>query len=151
MIKKILKFIIILIPWLLSTILIKDTSFFETINKPTITLPIFIIEYLYILSYFLITICIYKILDKNFLNDIKPFIKIILINFIFSQLYLVILLVFKNIFLSFVDSVIILLSSLFLYYEAKEIDADASKYLIFYLYFNLYISILNLVIYFMNF
>ena len=56
-----------------------------------------------------------------------------------------------NPFLGFVDSVAILITGLFLYYETKELDEKASKYLLPYVIFNLYATILSLTVYFMNF
>ena len=57
----------------------------------------------------------------------------------------------KNIFLGFIDCIIIFITSLSLYDETKKLDEKASKYLLPYIFFSLFAVILSLTIYFMNF
>ena len=56
----------------------------------------------------------------------------------------------ENTFLGFVDSIAIFITSLFLYYETKELDEKASKFLLPYVFFSLYATILSVTIYFLN-
>lgn len=56
----------------------------------------------------------------------------------------------QNTFLGFADALAILITSLMLYYETKEIDEKSSKFLLIYVYFSLYATILSLGIYFLN-
>ena len=67
-----------------------------------------------------------------------------------SVLFIFILFYFKNVFLSFIIALANFITSLFLFYETKSLDKKASNYLIFYVYFNLFATILMLTIYFMN-
>ena len=71
-------------------------------------------------------------------------------NYIFNQLFTFFFFSLKNIFLGFVDIVLTFITSLFLYYETKEINEKASLFLIPYTLFTLFALILNLTIYFMN-
>ena len=113
-------------------------------------LPIYVISIFYIISYLLITLNVVKMIDLNFTSDIKGYLKTWLFNVIFLNLYFIILLNFKHIFLAFVTSLMCLISSLFLYYEAKEIDQYYSRLIIPYVLLNTYLGLLNILTYFIN-
>ena len=148
--KKIILFVVCLLPWFLSSIFISDTSFYETLNLPFFALPSFAYGIVWSILYILIAISIYKIYSNNNFKDIKEYNIALLLNYIFNQLYTFLLFNLNNLFLSFVDSLIILISSINLYNETKKLDESASKFLIPYIIFNVFATILSITIYFMN-
>lgn len=150
--KKIFVFIICLLPWFLSGILFSSyTDFFDTLNLPWFALPKSLYGIVWTILYILIAISIYKIYQKYNFKDIKGYNQALFSNYLFNQLYLFFMFFLKNPFLGFVDSVAILITSLFLYYETKELDDSSSKFLLPYVLFNLYATILSITVYFMNF
>ncbi len=148
--KKIILFVVCLLPWFLSSIFISDTSFYETLNLPFFALPSFAYGIVWSILYILIAISIYKIYSNNNFKDIKEYNIALLSNYIFNQLYTFLLFNLNNLFLSFVDSLIILITSINLYTETKKLDESASKFLIPYVIFNVFATILSITIYFMN-
>ena len=149
MIKKILRFIIILIPWFLSSLICNDYSYFNSINTPFFTIPKPLFGIVWTILYILIAISIYKVSTSNY-YDLKEYKKNLFYNYIFNQLFTIIFFCIKNNFLAFVDVLLTLITSLFLYYETKEIDKKASKFLLPYVFFLIYAFILSITIYFIN-
>lgn len=149
--KKVFIFIIILVPWFLSSLLFRDClSYFDTINIPFFALPKQLYGIVWGILYILISVSIYKIYQNNRLKDVKNYNLILLINYIFNQLYLFLFFCLKNPLLGLIDALLIFISSLYLYIETKELDKDSAKYLVAYIIFNIYASILSITIYFMN-
>lgn len=149
--KKVFLFIIILVPWFLSSLLFRDClSYFDTINIPFFALPKQLYGIVWGILYILISVSIYKIYQNNRLKDVKNYNLILLINYIFNQLYLFLFFCLKNPLLGLIDALLIFISSLYLYIETKELDKDSAKYLVAYIIFNIYASILSITIYFMN-
>ena len=147
MFKKILKFLICLLPWFLSSIICSDYSFFNEINTPAFALPRWAFAPLWITLYILIAISIFITTDGYITKDYK---KDLLYNYIFNQLYTIVFFCFRSTFLGFIICLFTFLTSLFLYYETKELKKDASKFLIPYVLFLIYATILSLTIYFIN-
>ncbi len=139
---KIFKLLLYFLPWFLSNILFKvDTNFYETINKPFFTPPALVFVIIWPILYFLIALALYKNKNKN--KNIT-FYKSLVINYFSNQIYTFLFFNIKSPFIAFIDSIIVFISSLFLYNETKN------KYLILYIIWNLFITILSLTIYFMN-
>ncbi|MBP3461755.1 MAG: tryptophan-rich sensory protein [Bacilli bacterium] len=149
MFKKILKFILLLAPWFLTSIVFNDYSYFDSINLPFFTIPKFLFSIIWPILYILITISVFKVSNSNYFN-LKEYKKDLIYNYIFNQLYTIIFFYLKNNFLAFIDVLLTLLTALFLYYETKEINKKASIYLIFYIIFLIYALILSISIYFIN-
>ena len=60
--KKVLKFILFLLPWLISGLLFKvDFKYYDMLNLPSFVLPSKLIGIIWIIIYLLITISLYKI------------------------------------------------------------------------------------------
>ncbi len=149
--KNILKFIIILIPWFISGLFFQNqTSFYESLNLPFFAFPNYLYGIIWTILYLLITISIFKIQKEYTISQTKQYYKILLINYIFNQLYTFIFFRLQNLFLAFIDCIIIFITSLSLYDETKKLDDKASTYLLPYVFFGLYAVILSLTIYFMN-
>lgn len=149
--KNILKFILILIPWFISGILFPDVgNFYDKINLPIFALPDYLYGIVWTILYILIAISIYKIYKEYNFSEVKDYNKSLILNYITNQLYTFILFRLNNLFLAFVDTILILITALSLYDETKKLNEKASKLLIPYILFTIFAVILSLTIYFMN-
>ena len=148
--KKLIIFIISFIIWIIPSIFIRDYSFYNELNLPFFALPKWAFPIIWTILYILISISISIIYNMYQPKYIKDYNKSLISNYIFNELFTYVLFVFKNLFFSFVIALSNLITSLFLYYETKSLDENASKYLLFYVYFNVFATILSLTIYFIN-
>lgn len=150
--KKILKFILFLLPWFLSSIIFPfDMNYYNSLNLPFFAIPKFLFPIIWTILYFLIAYSVYQISEVYSFKDTKSYNKILIINYIFNQLFMFFFFTLKNPFLGFVDVLLTFITSLFLYYETNELDNKARKALTPYPYFLLYATLLSLTVYFMNF
>ena len=145
--KKIIKYLLILLPWFISSIIFKvDTTYYKNLNLPFFAPPPIIFPIVWTILYILLAISIYMVINNSTTNY-----KIYLfINYLSNQLYTLCFFVIKNNFLAFTDCLIVFISSLYLYIETKNIDNKSSKYLIPYLIWNGFATILSLAIFIMN-
>lgn len=149
--KKIFTFILVLIPWFLSGLLFASNfSFYESINKPIFALPKSLFFPVWTILYILIALSITILIYQNYIKYEKDYKTALLSNYIFNQLFLFFFFTLENIFLGFIDAILIFITSLFLYYETKELNKKAAYALLPYVFFSLYAVILTLVVYFMN-
>ncbi len=149
--KKIITFLAILFPWFLGGLLFsRNTSFYQSLQLPFFAPPGFLFPIIWTILYILIAISIYKAYQIYHFGTLKSYNKSLLCNYILNQLFPFFFFTLENIFLGFVDSVATLITSLFVYYETKEIDKKASKFLLPYIYWCLFACILCITIYFMN-
>ena len=139
--KKILKFVLLLLPWFISAIIFKvDTSFYKSLKLPFFAPPPIIFAIVWPILYILITISIIKT-DKKDLNYYKS----LIINYFSNQTYTFFFFTIKSPFIALIDTIIVLISSLFLY-----INSNKSKLLIPYIIWNIFATILSISIYLMN-
>ncbi len=149
--KKLFKFLGLLLLWFIASLIFKsDTVFYKGLNKPFFAPKPIIFGIVWPILYILITISIYKIFKNNSYKNTQDYNKTLLINYFSNQLFSFLFFTLKSPFLALIDTIIVLLSSLFLYYETKELDEKSSKLLIPYIMWNLFASILITVIFFMN-
>ena len=149
--KKIFKFILILIPWFIGGIVFRsDTIFYKSLNKPVFAPPSILIPIVWTILYILIAISIYLILKDNKLKDNPSYTKALLINYVSNQIFSFLFFTLKSPFLALIDTFIVLISSLFLYYESKELNKVSAKLLIPYIIWNIFATILIIFIFFMN-
>lgn len=149
--KKILKFILILLPWFIGGILFRsDTLFYKSLNKPVFAPPSILFPIVWTILYVLIAISIYLILNNNKLKEIPNYTKILLINYFSNQIFSFLFFTLKSPFLALIDTFIVFISSLFLYYESKELNKTSAKLLIPYIMWNIFATILIISIFFMN-
>ena len=148
--KKILLFVISLLPWFLSSLFVGNNDFYNTINKPFFALPNFLYGIVWTILYILIAISIYLIYRDYKSRDIKNYNIALISNYIFNQLYTVLFFNLQNLFLAFVDTVLIVITAINLYDETNKLNKTASKFLIPYIIFSIFASILSITIYFMN-
>ena len=138
--KKIIKYLLITLPWFLSSIIFKiDTNYYKTLNLPIFAPPSYIFPIIWTILFILIGISIYQTISKS-----NSTYKIYLtINYLSNQFFTLCFFTIKNNFLSFVDCLIVLISSMYLYIETKDINKNAAKYLIPYIIWNIYATILS--------
>ena len=149
--KNFLKFIIILIPWFLSGIFFRsDAIFYKGLNKPVFAPPSIVFPIVWTILYILIAISIYLIYKDNNYKDTPSYNKTLLINYFSNQIFSFLFFTIKSPFLALIDTFIVFISSLFLYYESKELNKTSSKLLIPYIIWNLFATILITFIFFMN-
>ena len=145
--KKIGIFLLYLLPWFISAILFRsDSSYYNNLNLPFIAPPPFLFGIIWPILYLLISYSIFKVYN-NSNSDYK---KTLLINYISNQLFSFFFFTIKNNPLSLIDTIIVLISSIYLYKKTKLIDEKYSKYLIPYIIWNIFALILILTITAMN-
>ena len=149
--KKALRFLLVLLPWFIGGIIFRsDSVYYKSLNKPFFAPPGFLFGIIWTILYILIAISIYKVFEKNSFSDTKDYNKSLLINYFSNQVFSFFFFTIKSPFLALIDTIIVLISSLFLYLETKESDEKSSKYLIPYIAWNVFASILIISIFFMN-
>lgn len=121
MFKKIICFLMLLIPWFVSSILFPfDAGFYNSLNLPKITPPKFVFVIIWPILFTLITITLYRILKKDSLNN--DYLYILIMNFIGVETYNLFFFYMNNLFLSLVSTVVTLVTSIFLTIETRKLD-----------------------------
>lgn len=138
--KNVVRFLIYLLPWFISSILFRvDTSFYDSINKPFFAPPGIVFPIIWTILYILIAIGLYNNKNKSI-----EYYKSLIINYFSNQIYTFLFFVIKSPFIAFIDTLVVLISSLFLYNETK------SKWFIPYIIWNIFATILSLSVYLLN-
>ena len=138
--KKVVRFLIYLLPWFISSIIFRvDTSFYDSINKPFFAPAGIVFPIVWTILYIMIAIGLYTNTNKN-----MEYYKSLIINYFSNQIYTFLFFVIKSPFIAFIDTLAVLISSLFLYNETK------SKWFIPYIIWNIFASILSLSVYLLN-
>ena len=149
--KKLFKFLIIIIPWFISGLIFRtDTIFYKTINKPKFAPPSILFPIVWTILYILIAISIYLIFNKQNYKNTQNYNKALLINYFFNQIFSFLFFTIKSPFLALIDTIAVFISSLYLYLEAKELNKNSSRLLIPYIIWNAFATILITFIFFMN-
>lgn len=149
--KRLILFLLLLFPWFLGALFFQvDTSFYTSLTLPFFAPPAILFSIVWTLLYVSIAISVFLIVTNYSKSTLKDYYKILLVNYVSNQLFTFFFFVLKSPFLGFVDTVVVLLSSIFLYYETKSIYRKASLFLIPYVFWNLFAMILSLSIYFLN-
>lgn len=142
--KKVFSFILYLLPWFISSIIFKiDTNYYKTLNLPFFAPPSILFAIIWPILYILITYTVYKNLNENSFK----YKKILIVNYISNQLYTLFFFTLKNNPLALVDTIVVLISSILLY---KETNNKTKNYLIPYILWNIFATILSLSITIMN-
>jgi len=138
--KNVVRFLMYLLPWFISSIIFRvDTSFYDSINKPFFAPPGIVFPIVWTILYILIAIGLYNNKNKNI-----EYYKSLIINYFSNQIYTFLFFVIKSPFIAFIDTLVVLISSLFLYNETK------SKWFIPYIIWNVFATILSLSVYLLN-
>lgn len=145
--KKFLVYLLFLLPWFISNLIFKvDTAYYLSLDRPWFAPPPIIFGIVWPILYALIAYSVYK----TWSNSNSNYKIYLVINYIANQLYTFFFFVLKNNFLSLVDTIIILISSLYLYVETKNLNKDKAKYLIPYIIWNIFALILVFTIFITN-
>ena len=138
--KKIFRFLIYLLPWFISSIIFRsDTSFYDSIKKPFFAPPGIVFPIVWTILYILIAIGLYNNKNKSI-----EYYKSLIINYFSNQIFTFLFFTIKSPFIAFIDTLVVLISSLFLYNETK------SKWFIPYIIWNIFATILSLSVYLLN-
>jgi len=114
--KKIFKFLFLLIPWFIGGLLwSSDQTFYKSLNKPFFAPPGILFAIIWPILYILIALSIYKVANKN-----KDYLKALIINYFSNQIFSFLFFTIKSPFIAMIDTIIVLISSLFLYNESKK-------------------------------
>ena len=149
--KAFFKFIIILLPWFLSSLIPIDKEFYNSLTLPFFTPPQMAYGIIWPIIYIFISISIYQILNTYKIKDIpKSYKYTLLLNYIANQSFQPLSFLLKSPFLGFVSCILTFITSLFLYKETKDLKEKSAKYLIPYILFSLFATILSLSIYLLN-
>lgn len=149
--KAFFKFIIILLPWFLSSLIPIDKEFYNSLTLPFFTPPQMAYGIIWSIIYIGISISIYQILNTYKIKDIpKSYKYTLLLNYIANQSFQPLFFLLKSPFLGFVSCILTFITSLFLYKETKDLKEKSAKYLIPYILFSLFATILSLSIYLLN-
>ena len=144
--KKILKFLGILLPWFIGGIIFRNNQiFYKSLNKPIFAPPGWLFAIIWPILYILIAISIYKVKDKN-----KDYLKALIINYFSNQIFSFFFFTIKSPFIAMIDTIIVLISSLYLYLESKKDNKLSANLLIPYILWNIFASILIISVYIMN-
>ncbi len=150
--KDILLFIGILFLWLLSGLLFKvNNDYYSLLKLPFFVLSGKFISIIWFIIYILITISIIKIIKKINIFKNKDYLYMLITNYLANQLFMYFFFYLMSPFLGFIITIIISLSTIFLYLETKKISKASSYYLIPYIIYSTYALILMTSIYFINF
>lgn len=149
--KSIFKFIIILLPWFLSSLTPINKTYYDSLNLPFFAPPQIVYGIIWTIIYILIAISIYQLINFHNKKDIPNSYKYtLLINYIANQSFQPIFFLLKSNFLAFLSCITTFISSLFLYKETKDLQERSAKFLIPYILFSLFATILSLTIYLLN-
>lgn len=149
--KAFFKFIIILLPWFLSSLIPINKEFYNSLTLPFFTPPQMAYGIIWSIIYICISISIYQILNTYKIKDIpKSYKYTLLLNYIANQSFQPLFFLLKSPFLGFVSCILTFITSLFLYKETKDLKEKSAKYLIPYILFSLFATILSLSIYLLN-
>lgn len=149
MFKNIIVYLVILALWFASSIFFPfDSGFYNSLKLPSYTPPNIVFSIMWIILYLLISLSIFIIIKKNLYN--KDYLYILIINYLFNQLFSLFFFSFNNLFLTLVSTIITFVSSLFLYYETRKLNLKSSLLLIPYMLWNLFATILFINIYLIN-
>ncbi len=148
--KKVILFFVLFIPWFLSVLFTRDTSFYQTLNLPSFAPKPIVFGIVWPILYLLIAISSYRIIKEYGIKNNKEYFRILIVNYVLNQLYTLLFFVFHSLFFSFVDTAFLFISTLFLYYETKSMDKKSAYLLLPYLFWDLFALVLSTSIYFMN-
>ena len=121
-IKDILLFLLILLFWLLSGFIFKfNKEYYDLLTLPSFTLDGKYISIIWFIIYILISISIFIIIKKYNLFKQKDYYYILVTNYLANQLFTYVFFYLMSPFLGFIITVIVFISSIFLFIETKKL------------------------------
>ena len=150
--KKTIYFISILLSWLLSSLIFKyDPVYYELLNTPSFIINPTLNSLIWIVIYFLITTSILVVKSKRNIIGNNDYFFILIINYLANMVFPLMFFNLKSPFLGFIINIIILISTFYLLIESKKIDKRSFYILIPYFIYTIYLFIISLCIWLMNF
>jgi tryptophan-rich sensory protein len=150
--KNIVLFIFILILWLISGFIFSiNYDFYSTLKLPSFALNGTIISIIWFIIYILISLSMMLVLKKTNIFKNIDYLYVLIINYISNQSFTYFFFNLMSPFLGLCITIIIFMSSIFLYLETKKISRRSSYFLVPYLIYNSYALILMFSVYIMNF
>lgn len=149
--KKFITFLLILIPWYLSSLVPIDKVYYNSLTLPFFTPPPIFYGIAWTITYIGIAISIYQIITTYKLKELpKSYKYTLLINYLCNQSFQIVFFLLKNQFLGFISCLATFVTALFLYKETSELKEKSTKYLNLYVLLSLFATFLSLVIYLLN-
>ncbi len=150
--KYIIMFLFILFLWCLSGLLFNyNSEYYSLLNIPLFALSGKLISIIWFIIYILLTVSIMMVISKYNICKQYDYIYILLTNYFANELFMYFFFYLMSPFLGFIITVIVFITSIFLYIETKKLVKNASYLLIPYIIYNLYALILMTSVYLMNF
>lgn len=148
--KKLITFILCLVPWFASSLIPVDYSFYNNIRKPFFAPPSIFYIIVWTITYLLIAISIYQIVTTYKKKTPISYKITLLINYLSNQSFQIVFFLLKNTFLGFVSCIATFISALFLYQETFNLKEKSTKFLDPYILLSLFATILSFTIYVLN-
>lgn len=150
MIKKILLYLAVYFLWIMNIFFFPfDNSYYVSLVLPFFAPSMFITVFISLIIYLLITFIILEIIKKQQIT--YNYLFILLINYIFSQVYFLFFFIFNSLFLMIISISLATITSLLLYFETRKYNKITAKYLLPYLIWNLYLTITSISIFILNY
>ncbi len=151
MIKKILLYVLCLLPWFITSILPLNYNYYKEIIKPSLAPPPIFYGIAWSIIYILVAFTIYSVIRSYKINEIpSSYKKTLIINYIFNQSFTLVFFGLNNNFLGFASCLGTLLSTLFLFEETETLIGKKKFILIPYILLSIFACILSLSIYLLN-
>lgn len=151
MIKKILLYVLCLLPWFITSILPLNYNYYKEIIKPSLAPPPIFYGIAWSIIYILVAFTIYSVIRSYKINEIpSSYKKTLIINYIFNQSFILVFFGLNNNFLGFASCLGTLLSTLFLFEETETLIGKKKYILIPYILLSIFACILSLSIYLLN-
>ncbi len=146
---KFIIYILILLPWFLSSILFPfDQNFYQSLTFPNFTPPNFVFIIVWPILYILIALSFYILIKKNLIN--RSILFYYLLNYILNQSFSLFFFYLNNLALTLYTTILLLVSTIFLLISIKKVNKCSFYLLIPYLLWNIFGTILYLAVFFMN-
>ena len=150
--KKIFYFIFILLFWLLGSLLFKyDPVYYELLNTPPYVINPTLNSIIWIILYFTISTSIIMVKSKRNIIGNNDYFFILIINYLANMIFPLMFYNLKSPFLGFIMNTIVLISTFYLLLESKKIEKRSFYVLIPYFIYTIYLFIISLSIWIMNF
>lgn len=150
MLKKIIIYILCLLPWFITNIIPLDYNYINEIKTPFFTPPKLFYPIAWSIIYILISASVYRIITSYKKDTPNSYKLTLLINYLFNQSYTLVFFGLKNQFLGFISCLGTLISTMFLYEETALVDHKKKFLLLPYILLSLFATILSITIFLIN-
>lgn len=151
MLKKIIIYVLHLLPWFITNIIPLDYNYINEIKTPFFTPPNLFYPIAWTIIYMLVAITTTSIATTYKYKEIPKSYKIVLlINYLFNQSYTLVFFGLNNQFLGFISCLGTFISTMYLYEETSLVDHKKKYLLIPYILLSLFATILSITIFLLN-